>query len=124
VTDASGRVTFDSIVPGWELGSVGTPIVANRVPPHIHIKVFYGHKVVTTTFYLPDATIDRLYAEVDPYRSRQWMRAPGLDRDYERPHNNPGARILDLERQGPGFVARATVGLADSMGVVAPPLFR
>ena len=124
VTDEHGRVVFDTIVPGWELGGAGTPISANRVPPHIHIKVFHGHKVVTMDGKLPADLIDRIYAEVEPYRSHQKMTAPGLAGSYERPGNRASDVLFEIAQDGRGLVAKAVIGLAESMAVGAAPLFR
>jgi len=71
VTDASGQVEFDSVVPGWEIGR-------NVVrATHVHVKVFHENKVITTQLYFPNQFLDDLYVNVDPYRTHQQMTAPG-----------------------------------------------
>ena len=63
ITDASGQVEFDSVIPGWEIGRN----VARAT--HVHVKVFHENKVVTAQLYFPNEFLDELYANVDPYRT-------------------------------------------------------
>jgi len=60
ITDASGVVTFQTIVPGWYEGRV----------PHLHLKVRPDDsREATTQLYFPAPLIDSAYTE-DPYASR------------------------------------------------------
>ena len=81
VTDATGQVEFDSVVPGWEIGRN----VARAT--HVHVKVFHENKVVTAQLYFPNQFLDELYANVDPYRTHQQMTAPGTERLVNRLRN-------------------------------------
>jgi protocatechuate 3,4-dioxygenase beta subunit len=59
VTDASGRVTFASIWPGWYEGRT----------PHMHLKVFLDARtVLTSQLFVPDALSEWLYENVPAYR--------------------------------------------------------
>lgn len=123
ITDESGYVEFDTVVPGWELVPAPEPIKVLRRTTHIHVKVFHERQVVTTQLYLPDSLLDELYVGVEPYKSHRTMTAPGLDRSYERIRNsddfifaaNP-ARPLEIERSAKGLFAKAIIGFAGSMG--------
>lgn len=123
ITDESGYVEFDTVVPGWELVPVPEPIKVARRTTHIHVKVFHERQVVTTQLYLPDSLLDELYVGVEPYKSHRTMTAPGLDRSYERVRNSDDfifaadqARPLEIERSAKGLFAKAIIGFAGSMG--------
>jgi protocatechuate 3,4-dioxygenase beta subunit len=123
VTDESGYVEFDTVVPGWELVPAPEPLKVLRRTTHIHVKVFHERQVVTTQLYLPDPLLDELYAGVEPYKSHRQMTAPGLDRYYERVRNHEDlifptdqARPLEVERSAKGLFAKAIIGFAGTMG--------
>lgn len=132
VTDQNGYVEFDSLVPGWELVVLPVPdgtVLPPGVDPvafrtnHIHVKVFHERKVVTTQFYLPEDFLDLLYRDVEPYRSHRLMRAPGIERDFERVRNaqdfiyiQDQAQPLQIEHRGNAVLAMATIGIAGTMG--------
>src|SRR5690349_2196457 len=88
ITDDSGYVEFDTIVPGWEIVAAPPPVGAARRTTHIHVKVFHGREVLTAQLFFPDELTDDLYARVEPYKSHQLLTAPGLTRSYERIRNN------------------------------------
>jgi protocatechuate 3,4-dioxygenase beta subunit len=122
ITDDKGYVEFDTIVPGWEIVAAPAPLKVARRTVHIHVKVFHEREVLTTQLYLPDALIDQLYAEVEPYSSHRLLTAPGLDRAYERVRNaqdllfNPAkVQPMNVERVNGVLVAKATIG-AHSQG--------
>jgi protocatechuate 3,4-dioxygenase beta subunit len=130
VTDADGRVEFNTVVPGWELVKAPPPLDVAVRTTHIHLKVFHEHKVTTAQLYFPDDLLDQLYASTDPYRTHRQMTAPGLNRMVDRIRNGEdplfGAeQPMPVEKQGDVIVARATIGLV-TMGTTqgARTLFR
>ncbi len=60
-SDADGRVTFNTIYPGWYPGRT----------PHMHIKIFLdATTLVTGQIYFPDAFSQSVYATREPYTVR------------------------------------------------------
>jgi len=60
-TDAEGKVTFQTIVPGWY-----TPRAA-----HIHVRVHLGgNRMMTTQLYFPQALLNTIQSTHPAYRSR------------------------------------------------------
>src|SRR6185312_7686571 len=125
-TDQNGYVEFDTIVPGWEMVAAhpgvsvpGIPaVVAARRTTHIHVKAFHDREVMTTQLFFPDALMDQLYAEVEPYRSHQMLSAPGLDRPYPRIHNaedrffnEAKAKPVTVEKVNGVMTAKVTLGV-------------
>ena len=123
-TDENGYVEFDTIVPGWEMvaarpGVAGAPaVVMARRTTHIHVKAFHDREVLTTQLFFPDSFLDQLYADVEPYKSHQFLTAPGLDRPYARIHNTEDrfyneakAQPMPVERVNGVIVAKATLGV-------------
>ena len=125
VTDATGQVEFDSVVPGWEIGR-------NVVrATHVHVKVFHENKVVTAQLYFPNDFLDELYANVDPYRTHRQMTAPGTDRIVSRLRNEEeGGFVADqstpmpIRREGNVVTAEATIGITTLGSLGVAPLFR
>ena len=118
VTDDSGYVEFDTIVPGWEFVETPAPPGVARRTTHIHVKVFSDFKVTTTQLYFPDEYMNELYAGVQPYTANRSMEAPVSGRRYERITNaedreflSSQSRPMSLERIADGIVATATIGL-------------
>jgi protocatechuate 3,4-dioxygenase beta subunit len=118
VTDDSGYVEFDTIVPGWEFVETPAPPGVVRRTTHIHVKVFSDFKVTTTQLYFPDDYMNELYAGVQPYTANRSMEAPGSGRRYDRITNaedreflSSQSRPMSLERTADGIVAKATIGL-------------
>ena len=61
IADASGRVTFDTVFPGWYV--VRTP--------HIHVKVLIqGTPVLTTQLYFDEPINSEVFDLVEPYTRR------------------------------------------------------
>ena len=61
-TDGAGRVTFQTIYPGWY----------TLRTPHIHLKIFEGDRCNTTTqLYLPEKLNQDLYASSDYERNAE-----------------------------------------------------
>jgi protocatechuate 3,4-dioxygenase beta subunit len=60
-TDANGKVTFQTIVPGWY-----TPRAA-----HIHVRVYLSDKtMLTTQLYFPQALLNTIQSTHKDYKSR------------------------------------------------------
>ena len=100
ITDANGNVEFDVVVPGWELVGAPPPINVVRRPPHIHVKVFHEHKVLTTQLYFADQFMDQLYAEVEPYKANESMTCPGVEVSQRRILNG-GDPLFELDHSQP-----------------------
>lgn len=122
VTDETGYVEFDTVVPGWELVAAPAPINVLIRTTHIHVKVFHETLVTTAQLFFPDEYLDELYAGVDPYRLHTQMTAPGVEGSFNRPANaedplfvNSQVTPMAIERTGAGVSALATIGLL-SMG--------
>ena len=60
-TDADGKVTFHTIVPGWY-----TPRAA-----HIHLRAFLNDQtMITTQLYFPQSLLNTIQSTQDPYKAR------------------------------------------------------
>jgi protocatechuate 3,4-dioxygenase beta subunit len=131
VSDATGYVEFETIVPGWELVSVRPPQNAVVRTTHIHVKVFHDRQVATTQLYFPDEYLDELYQNVDPYRTHRKMTAPGASGEFDRLRNTQDSaflidqsRPMQIQRVSGGIAAEATVGLVTLGSRGFAPLFR
>jgi protocatechuate 3,4-dioxygenase beta subunit len=118
VTDDKGYVEFDTIVPGWEIVAAAPPVLAAKRTTHIHVKAFHDREVMTTQLFFPDALIDQLYQDVEPYRSHRLLTAPGLKRPYARIRNGEDiffqqahVRPMTVERVNGVLVAKTTLGV-------------
>ena len=90
---------------------------------HIHVKAYHGREVLTAQLFFPDALIDGLYADSEPYKSHTLLTAPGLDRSYPRIRNGEDVFFnssrstpMAVERVNGVLTAKATIGVigADS----------
>ncbi|HEV2560234.1 MAG TPA: intradiol ring-cleavage dioxygenase [Microvirga sp.] len=60
-TDAEGKVTFRTIVPGWY-----TPRAV-----HVHVRAFVSARdMITTQLYFPQSLINRVHSTQEPYKAR------------------------------------------------------
>ena len=60
-TDADGKVTFRTIVPGWY-----TPRAV-----HFHVRAFLSERdMITTQIYLPQSLINTIQSTAEPYKAR------------------------------------------------------
>jgi protocatechuate 3,4-dioxygenase beta subunit len=123
VTDETGYVEFDTVVPGWEIVPAPPPATVIRRTSHIHVKVFHEWQIVGTQLYLPDNFLDDLYRNEEPYKSHRLMTTPGVERRYERVRNgedmnyaSDGSRPLRIEKTSSGLYAKAVIGIGGSMG--------
>lgn len=61
ISDAWGRVSFETVFPGWYEPRV----------PHIHVKVMRGNAaLLTTQLYFPDGLVSDIYARHPAYKPR------------------------------------------------------
>ncbi|MGW7440447.1 dioxygenase family protein [Streptomyces sp. NPDC054849] len=100
VTDAAGRCTFRTIVPGWYAG----------LAPHIHFKVRPDRRTETTSqFFFPEDLLLKVYA-LQPYARRDAPKHPNT-RD-SRFKESGAAMTLAPVVDGGGYRAVYTVGIA------------
>lgn len=100
VTDAAGRCTFRTIVPGWYAG----------LAPHIHFKVRPDRRTETTSqFFFPEDLLLKVYA-LQPYARRDAPKHPNT-RD-SRFRESGAAMTLAPVSDGGGYRATYTVGIA------------
>ena len=131
LTDQDGSVEFDSVVPGWEIVPLAPPQNAFLRTVHVHVKVFYEHKVATTQLYFPDEFLDDLYTNVDPYRAHKKMPLPGSAELFDRVRNGQDPIFQDdkslpmsIRREGNVVVAEAMIGVVTGSATGIAPLFR
>jgi protocatechuate 3,4-dioxygenase beta subunit len=103
VSDASGVVAFQTIVPGWYPGRA----------VHIHFKVRTSPegprgRELTSQLYFEERTIEQLYADA-PYTGNRRRRTPNAADGLYR---NGGSRLtLALTPAGEGFAGTFDVGV-------------
>lgn len=100
LTDAAGRCTFRTVVPGWYAG----------LAPHIHFKVRPDHRTATTSqFFFPEDLLTAVYARL-PYARRT---APAHPNTRDSRYRAAGAAMtLAAVPDGDGYRAAYTVGIA------------
>ncbi|MCX4775639.1 intradiol ring-cleavage dioxygenase [Streptomyces sp. NBC_01264] len=100
LTDAAGRCTFRTIVPGWYRG----------LAPHIHFKVRPDrHTETTSQFFFPEELLVRVYA-LQPYARRK---APDHPNTRDGRYRDSGAAMtLAPVPDAAGHRAAYTVGIA------------
>ncbi|MEU8777940.1 intradiol ring-cleavage dioxygenase [Streptomyces sp. NPDC048606] len=100
VTDAAGRCTFTTIVPGWYAG----------LAPHIHFKVRPDSgKGVTSQFFFPEPILRQVYAR-HPYSRRP---APAHPNERDGRYRETGSTMtLAPTAESAGYRAAYTVGVA------------
>ncbi|CAM5352456.1 hypothetical protein SAVIM338S_01233 [Streptomyces avidinii] len=100
VTDAAGRCTFRTVVPGWYSG----------LAPHIHFKVRPDERTETTSqFFFPEELLAQVYA-LQPYARR---RAPEHPNTRDSRYQASGAAMtLAPASEADGYRAAYTVGIA------------
>lgn len=99
LTDAAGRCTFRTIVPGWYRG----------LAPHIHFKVRPDrHTETTSQFFFPEELLLRVY-ELQPYARRK---APAHPNTRDGRYRESGAAMtLTPSPDAAGYRAAFTVGI-------------
>ncbi len=95
-TDAEGKVTFRTIVPGWY-----TPRAV-----HIHARAFVSARdMITTQLYFPQALINTVHSSQEPYKARGVSIYTNENDILIRPED-----ILQVSARGDGSL-RATMTL-------------
>ncbi|MFD8980595.1 intradiol ring-cleavage dioxygenase [Streptomyces sp. NPDC059564] len=99
-TDAQGRVSFRTIVPGWYA----------HIAPHVHFKVRPGARTeVSSQLFLPEGLLKTIYAG-EPYSRRK---APAHPNTRDDRFAAKGAELtLDPVRDGAGYRASFVIGIA------------
>ncbi len=117
LTDATGTVEFETTVPGWEVVSAAPPINFAARTTHIHVKIFHEWQIFDTQLYFGDDLLDGLYAEVEPYRSRNVIRVPGSTQEIKRLRNGDDYSFkrsestpMTITREGGKLLATAAIG--------------
>ena len=100
LSDASGRLTFTTIYPGWYQGRT----------VHIHIKAHVRGKAIHTgQLFFDDTFTDGVYASVVPYSSRT---ARGTRNANDQIFGQGGSQsLLDVGAAGGGYAATMTMAV-------------
>jgi protocatechuate 3,4-dioxygenase beta subunit len=98
--DGDGKVTFNTIYPGWYQGRA----------VHIHVKVHNGGRTVHTgQLYFDDSASQAVYSQA-PYNSRSGQ---FLRNSQDGIYGSGGARsTVQVSQDGSGYVGTLTVGIA------------
>ncbi|MBS0239407.1 MAG: intradiol ring-cleavage dioxygenase [Proteobacteria bacterium] len=106
ITDADGRVAFNSVYPGWYPGRT----------PHIHVKVFLNEtSLVTGQIYFPDDYSARIYSTRQPYNDRPTPDTTNAtDWIYGDGQREGGGTVLAMSEDGDVIVAALLIGVDKS----------
>jgi protocatechuate 3,4-dioxygenase beta subunit len=100
ITDADGRVRFQTIYPSWYGGRT----------PHVHFKVFLGgDEVVASQIFFPDEINEDVFTTRDPYRQHVSKR-----RAFNRNDPIPEGITSEASRSGGGYAATAVLVVASA----------
>jgi protocatechuate 3,4-dioxygenase beta subunit len=125
ITDDSGVVEFETVVPGWYLGRMPVPIGNVPRTPHVHVKVFQDHKIVTTQLYFPDRLLDDLYARANPYTMHRRIGGVARVRNAEDAvYIDDQSRPMDVVESKGVLHASAMIGVVTLGARGLKPLFR
>jgi protocatechuate 3,4-dioxygenase beta subunit len=100
ISDAAGKVRFETIIPGWYRGRT----------VHIHVKVNVGgSEIHTGQLFFDDSVMDDVFAVIAPYAGRG-------DRDTRNSNDriyseDGGVSQLVIARSGAGYAATHTMGI-------------
>jgi protocatechuate 3,4-dioxygenase beta subunit len=101
IADADGRVTFQTIYPGWYRGRA----------PHIHLKVHVGGSVVHTgQLFFADATSDAVYRTAH-YKSHGQPDTTDASDSIYKQAGGSSALVKLAKASGGGFVGSMTLGV-------------
>ena len=101
VTDASGKVTFTTVYPGWYRGRA----------VHIHFKVRHQGTEFTSQIFFDDAVSDEVFQK-SPYSSRGVRDMRNANDMVYTSNNNSGASLLaNVSKSGGGYAASFGIGL-------------
>lgn len=105
-TDADGRVTFNTIYPGWYPGRT----------PHIHIKVFLSDKtLVTGQVYFPDDVTEKIYTTHAQYNNRPIPDTTNkTDFIFREGEREGGGIVLAIDDEGGAMVAALLIAIDKS----------
>lgn len=98
ITDADGRVHFETIYPSWYGGRT----------PHVHFKVFLGtDEVVASQIFFPDEINEEVFTQWNPYRQHKSKRTAFN-------HNDPfpDGVFCEIARSGRAYAADALLVVA------------
>lgn len=103
VTGSDGKVTFKTIYPGWYRGRT----------THVHFKVhFNDNTLVTSQLYFPEEINSAIYGSAAAYKARGQKDTPNASDMVYQPVNLGQRTVMKLSKQGEGYVANLTVGVA------------
>ena len=101
VTDAEGRVEFETIYPGWYPGRT----------VHIHFRAFTSEgRLIASQLYFPDEVSDAVF-ESEPYSARGPRRSTNANDSVGRDDVALQALMGQLTSNGDGYVVSLTVGV-------------
>ena len=101
VTDAEGRVEFETIYPGWYPGRT----------VHIHFRAFTSEgRLIASQLYFPDEVSDAVF-ESEPYSARGPRRTTNTNDSVGRDDVALQALMGQLTSNGDGYVVSLTVGV-------------
>src|SRR5581483_1209242 len=99
ISDATGKVTFQTIYPGWYMGRT----------VHIHLKVHAGgQEVHTSQFFFDDATSDQVFAQA-PYSAHAGRDTTNATDSIFQDGGAQG--LLTLTPTDNGFTGTLTLGV-------------
>ena len=101
VTDAEGRVEFETIYPGWYPGRT----------VHIHFRAFTSEgRLIASQLYFPDDVSDAVF-ESEPYSARGSRRTTNANDSVGRNDTALRALMGQLVSNGDQYVVSLTVGV-------------
>jgi protocatechuate 3,4-dioxygenase beta subunit len=101
ITDADGRVEFETIYPGWYPGRT----------VHIHFKAFTdGGNLIASQMYFPDDISDAVF-ETEPYSARGPRRTTNANDSVGRDETAQQALMGRITRNDNGYMATLTIGV-------------
>ena len=101
VTDADGRVEFETIYPGWYPGRT----------VHIHFRAFTSERrLIASQLYFPDDVSDAVF-ESEPYAARESRGTTNTNDSVGRDDAALQALMGHMTSNGVGYVVSLTVGV-------------
>ena len=101
VTDAEGRVEFETIYPGWYPGRT----------VHIHFRAFTSEgRLIASQLYFPDEVSDAVF-ESEPYSARGPRGTRNTNDSVGRDDADQQALMGQLTENDDGYVVSLTVGV-------------
>ena len=101
VTDADGRVEFETIYPGWYPGRT----------VHIHFRAFTSERrLIASQLYFPDDVSDAVF-ESEPYAARESRGTTNTNDSVGRDDAALQALMGQVTSNGDGYVVSLTVGV-------------